>query len=240
MKKSLLIPVLILTINISFSQVNNIYQKGLTAEQNLKAIFNLTVYSTGGAGYDLRYEGIKGSTRLFDTLQTSFLKIKGDKEYVELKTDIDALNNSLVFNHPKTGKLVSIPSDIIEEVVIKSGDKDLIFRTTEANKFEKAAKGEKFIQVLKEAPNMFIKLPVKVFIQADYKGAYTSNKRYDEYETNYRYYIVDAEGSFHKILLNKKSLTKLFPEKKDIINRIAEEKAFKTDEEMVLLILQNL
>jgi hypothetical protein len=240
MRKLLISVLFTFLVGLTFSQVSSMYQKGLTAEQNLKAIFNLTSYTSGGAGYDTRYEGIKGSTRLFDTLLTSFLKIKGEKDYMELKTDIDPVTNSLLFKHPKTGKLVGIPSDIVTEVVMKNEGKDLIFRTAEGKYFDKGAKGQKFFQVLKEEPYMFIKVPGKTFIQADYKGAYTSNKRYDEYETTYKYYIYFPDSSYHKILLNKKSLIKLFPDKKEIINKLSNDKSYADDEEMIKLILEKL
>ncbi len=42
------------------------YQTGITADQNLKAIGNLAPYSTGGLGFDTRYEGTKGSPYLLE------------------------------------------------------------------------------------------------------------------------------------------------------------------------------
>ena len=72
----------VLCFNRVNSQVTSIYQKGLSAEQNLNAIRNITPYSIGGVGFDTRYEGIKGSPRLFDTLLPSFLNVKGQDYYL--------------------------------------------------------------------------------------------------------------------------------------------------------------
>jgi hypothetical protein len=228
----------ILTITDCFSQESNSYQKGISAEQNLNAIANLAPYSTGGVGFDNRYQGVKGSIRLFDTLMPSFLKIKGNEYYLKLKTDIDPLNNTLLFTHPKTGRLLSIPSDIVAEVIITKGGKELIFRTSGGNNFEKDLKEQKFYQVLKDGPFEFIKMAVKTFTEADYKGAYTPDRRYDEYETKYRYYISGTDRIFHQLQLNKKSLVKLFPEKKELINSIIESGEYKNNEEMVLSVLE--
>src|SRR5659263_37886 len=118
MKKLLIILISFLIISSVYSQSGTLYQTGLTAEQNLNAIGNLARYSTGGIGFDTRYEGIKGSPRLFDTLLTSSLKLKGEDYYIQLESNLDLIGNSLVFINPKTGKLLSIPSGIIKEVII--------------------------------------------------------------------------------------------------------------------------
>ena len=121
MKKLSLLSVFILIFVLNFnrvnSQVNNVYQKGLSAEQNLNAIRDLAPYSNGGVGFDTRYEGIKGSPRLFDTLLPSFLNVKGQDYYLQLRTDIDVVQNALLFLHPKTGKLLALPADMVNEVV---------------------------------------------------------------------------------------------------------------------------
>lgn len=229
-----------LIIHTGYSQVNNQYEKGVSADKNLKAILNLTPYSDGGVGFDNRYEGIKGSVRLFDKLLPSYLKIKGTDYYLQLETDIDLVRNTLLFLHPKSGELLSIPCDIVSEVIIKNDSKELVFRTSEGKKFEKELKEKKFFQVLKDGPILFIKMPVKTLTEADYKGAYSSDRRYDEYETKYRYYISGTDNVFHQLQINRKSLLKLFPDKKELINNIIESKAYDNDEDMVLAVLEKL
>jgi len=232
--------ILLIAINSIYAQENKLYQKGITAEQNLKDVIGLTPYSTGGMGFDTRYEGIKGSPRIYDTLLSSYLKINGKEEYLKLATDIDAVSNTLLFNHPKTGKLLGIPASMVSEVVINKDGKDLIYRTDEGRKFDKSVKDNKFFQVLLEIPYLFIKMPVKTFTEADYKGAYSSDRRYDEYETIYRYYILTSNGTYHKIQLSKKSLVKLFPSKKDLINNFPVDGSYANDEEMIKAIIGKL
>jgi hypothetical protein len=240
MKKLSLFVVFLLTINIVYSQgtgSTSLYQKGLSAEQNLNAIRNLTPYSTGGVGFDNRYEGTKGSTRLYDTLLLSFLKIKGQNYYLELKTDIDLVGNTLLYLHPKTGKLLALPADMVSEVVINSEGKELVFRTGGKN-FNKDFKTQKFYQVLKDGPFPFIKVPVKKFIEANYKGAYSAGRPYDEYVSKSTYYIFGPDSTFHQLQLNKKSLVRIFPEKKELISKIIDSGTFKNDEDMVIAVLE--
>jgi hypothetical protein len=238
MKNIILSLILSLIFNIAGSQGNTIYQKGLTAEQNLIAIGNLTPYSTGGVGFDTRYEGIKGSTRLFEKLLPSFLKINGQDYYLQLETDIDLVKNALLFTHPKTGKLLTIPCDMVAEVIITKDGKEMKFRSSVGRRFEKDLKEQKFFQVLKDGAFEFIKMPIKTFTEAQYKGAYSPDKRYDEWDTKYRYYILDGDSTYHQFQLNKKSLIRLFPEKKEIINNAIESKTFANNEEMVLSVLE--
>ena len=214
------------------------YQKGLTGEQNLQAIGNLAPYSAGGVGFDNRYEGVKGSSRLFEKLLPSFLKVKGQDYYLQLETDIDLATSTLIFIHPKTGKMLSLPAGMVTEVVIKSDGIEQIFRTTTGSDFEKGSEGQRFFQVLKDGKFQFIKVPSKKFIEADYKGVYTADRRYDEYETKYKYYIIGNDSAYHKITLNKKSLMKLFPDKKELINSIIGQGPFTNDEEMVISVLE--
>jgi hypothetical protein len=236
MRKYSFIVICILITSSLHSQQSNVYQKGITAEKNLKAIAGLAPYSDGAIGFDTRYEGVKGSSRLFDTLLPSFLKVKGEDYYMSIETDFDLIHNSLLFKHPKSGQLLAVPAEKVVEVVIEKDGKELIFRTTEGKSFENGVTGLKFYQVLKEEPYQFIKMPVKIYVEADYKGAYSSDRRYDEYQTKYRYYIMNS-GTLQQIQLNKKSLLKLFPDKKEIINNVIKSKSYTNDEEMVLSVL---
>lgn len=237
MRKSFFSILFLLAFFIAHSQQNNYLLKGLSAEQNLEAIKNLTPYTVGGTGFDTRYEGIKGSTRLLDTLLPSLLKIRGQDYYFQLETDIDLISNSLILLHPKTQKLLSIPADIVDEVVITQEGKELIYRTSRGKAFGKGIDRIKFYQVLTDIPVQFIKMPVKIFIEADYKGAYSNDRPYDEYKTNYRYYLMGSDNIFHQVRLNRKSFLKLYPEKKEIIDDIVGSKS-DFDENKVLILLE--
>jgi hypothetical protein len=240
MKKISSFVILFLYIINAYPQENSLYQTGLTAEQNLNAIGNLARHSTGGVGFDTRYEGIKGSPRLFDKLLPSLLKVKGQDFYMKLETNIDLTTNSLIFMYPKTGKLLVIPSDMIREVKINCEGKEMVFRTASGKTYAKDFQEHKFFEVLKEGQFEFIKIPVKKLIAADYKDVYSADRRYDEYTTYYKYYIMSSDSIFHPIQLTKKSLMKMFPDKKELINNTFEGKSHDNNEDMVLDILMKL
>jgi hypothetical protein len=238
-KLSIILFIILLAIKV-YSQENKLYQTGLTAEQNLNAIGNLTPYTSGGMGFDSRYEGIKGSPRLFDTLMPSLLNVKGQDYYIKLATNIDLPTNSLIFLNPKNSKLFSIPSGIIKELKINWKGNEMVFRTASGNKFVKDFKEHRFFQVLKEGQYQFIKIPIKKLIEADYKAVYGADRRYDEYTTYYKYYIMNADSTFHQIQLTRKSLIKMFPDKKELINNTFEAKSYDNDEDLVINFLNKL
>ena len=135
---------------------------------------------------------------------------------------------------------MAIPCDRTNELVVKWQGKDLTFRTTVGKSFDKEIKEPKFFQVLYGGQYSFIKMPVKIFTEAAYKGAYSPDRRYDEYETKYRYYILGTDNVFHQVQLNKKSLVKLFPDKKDLVGSVIDSGRFNNDEEMVISVLEKL
>ncbi|OFY63068.1 MAG: hypothetical protein A2V64_09515 [Bacteroidetes bacterium RBG_13_43_22] len=221
-----------------YAQNVNIYQTGITAQQNLNAIANLAPYSTGGIGFDTRYEGVVGSPRLFGTLLTSYLLVNDKDFYIKLETDIDLAGNAVLYTDPETKKLFALPADNVNELIIVKEDKEMIFKTTKGLKFEKNLKETKFYQVLAAGPVSFIKIPDKLFVEADYKGAYSADRRFDEYQDITKYFITGSGNIFHQIQLNRKSLIKLFPDKKELINKTLQKKASDNNEELVISLIE--
>ena len=112
----------------------------------------------------------------------------------------------------------------------------MLFRPTTGKKFDRVLREQKFFQVLKEGKYQFIKIPLKTFIQASYKGAYSADRRYDEFQSDARYYLMNSEGVFCQIQLNRKSLAKMFPDKKEVIDQAFREES-NPDKETVIMSL---
>ena len=238
MKKLIVFTLLILTSVGVFSQASTSAQRYLTSEENLRAIANLSPNSPGGYGFDNRYEGVKGTPRLLDTLLTSFVQVQGQDYRIEILSDIDVVNNALVYQHPRTKLLYTISADVITELVYDKEGKSLVFRTTTGKKFDREMKESKFYQVLKDNDYQFIKMPIKTFVEANYKGAYSADRRYDEYVPDSRYYIMGTDDTFHQVKLTRKSLSKLFPEKKKLIDESFAEDTDDDKEDLVISLLE--
>jgi len=240
MKRILAVILLSVIIMNVYSQRVNIYQSGISGQQNLNAISNLAPYSSGGMGIDTRYSGVVGTPRLFDTLLTSYLLLNDKDFYIKMETDIDLFSNAILYTDPRTRKLFALPSGIVKELIIIRDTAELVFMTTQGFNFNKPFRENKFCQVLAEGPVMFIKIPVKKFTEADYKGAYSVDRRYDEYEYIVKYYITGNNGALNQIQLNRKSLIKAFPGKKALINETIRDNDPENNESMVITLLKEL
>lgn len=242
MRSILLFSISIFLIPCGFSQqtTTSIYQKGISAYENLQAIGNLSPYSPGGIGFDTRYQGVKGTPRMLDTLLPSYLRIGGREDYFELLADIDLVSNSLIYAHPKTKKMYEVPLDVISEVIINKDGEEMVFRSTKGKKFDREIREQKFFQVLKDGENQFIKIPLKTFVQASYKGPYSADRRFDEFQSEAKYYLMNSDGVFCQVQMNRKSLVKLYPGKKELIDQAFRDESDTDKEALILSILEKL
>lgn len=212
------------------------YKVGITGENNLHNAIHITPYS-GAMGFDNRYEGVKGTPRLFDTLLASSVLLKGEELFFRIESDLDVVKNALVYLSPSKGMLMEVPSEHISEVIIHKDGNDLIFLTSEGLAFDQEIEGNKFCQLLNEGTYQCIKIPDRKLIEADYQRLYSPDVRYDELQPVSRYYIRGNDSVFHRVQLNRKSLKKVFPDKKEIIESNFNEKTVSDPEAAVIELL---
>lgn len=212
------------------------YREGVSGENNLQNALQISPYGEA-KGFDNRYQGIKGSPRLFDTLMASSVLIKGEELYFRIESDLDVVKNALVFMSPGRGMLMEVPSDNFTWIIFHQDGKDLFFRTTEGLIFDQELRGNKFCQVLTDGPYQFIRIPDRKFIDADYQRLYSPDLRYDEYEPVSKYFIQGSDSVFYRVQLTRKSLKKTFPEKKDLIDRNFNDKTAADPEAEIISLL---
>ena len=180
-------------------------------QDNLDVISNLSAGSVGGIGYDLRYEGVKGTPYLLDDWAPAIIKIDGkyfeDEKVVYIvnleKNMIVAKFNDQLFN--------SFPITAFEEIHFKKGGNVTPFTIMPIPNPGKYEQPVKVFEILHNGEYKFLKQHQKLFKKADYQGAYSSDVRYDEYRLENQYYIQDPAGTLHKIRLKKKAITKALP-----------------------------
>ncbi|MDX9726406.1 MAG: hypothetical protein RBT38_08475 [Bacteroidales bacterium] len=240
MKKLAFIAFLMLLYSPVEAQVATGMQKYLSSEENLQAIATLGPYSTGGLGFDNRYEGIKGTPRLLDTLVPASLRIARQAYFIRMDADLDLVQNYVIYMHPVSRKMFSVPIDAINEVIININGNDVLFRSTSGLVFEKDLKEQKFYQVLKEGSYRLIKIPFKQFVAADYKNAYSADRRYDEYVPMNKYYLKGPDSIYHQIQLSKKSVLKIYPGRKDIAGRKDDENTSDDKEAAIVSFLDKI
>ncbi len=240
MKKLFLFLLFLTAITVVYSQRTNVYQTGVTAQQNHNAVAGLKPYSDGAMGFDNRYEGIKGTPRMFDTLLPSYLLLNDNDIYIKFDTDLDLTGNAVLYIDPKTKTLFELPAESVKELIIENRANELVFRSTAGLNFEKPLKEVRLYQALFEGSVLFIKVPEKKFLEADYKGAYSSDRRFDEYLDVTKYYMSGSDGLLHQVQLSRNSLIKFLPGKKELINSSMSRKTSENNEDMVISLLEKL
>jgi len=238
--KRLLVLLFLFTVLLSVNaQVDTGSIASITGEGNLKAVITLSPY-TSAVGFDNRYQGIKGTPRLIDSLVNSLVLITGQEKYYRMQIDVDVVKNAIVFRTEPGEELMEILSDKISEIIVNSDTKPQVYRTTNGLKFEKELRENKFYTILKDGPRQFIKIPDKKFVEADYQRAYSQDRRYDEFKDDDKYYILSNDSIYHRVQLNRKSLEKLFPESRQIINENFNEKRSANPEADIVLLLEKM
>jgi len=239
MKKYLFIAMALLQALPVISQKSAAYQTAAVNETNLKAVMSISPYSSA-LGFDNRYQGVKGSPRLLDTLAPSLVLLKGQSIYYKMETDIDVVRNSVLFMGFSGGGLMEIQSEHITEVIIRRHGRDIVFRPSAILTFDRKPDGNKFYTVLKPGPYEFIKIPDREFEAADYQRLYSPDIRYDEFKKSDKYYILGTDSVYHRVQLTRKSLGKLFSDRKQIISELFNEKVSADPEADVAKLLEKL
>jgi hypothetical protein len=233
----------ILLIFICMSQILSAQTKTGSYERsptNINSIANISPVDAGAVGFDDRYEGVKGTPLLFDDWKTGNLFLKDNSWVRNLKLNLNVHDNILYLLTAENEEIFAIPNQEISEVHIISDAGTRIYRNYLPEQFDKKIKPDLLFEILAQGEYTFLKLSKKLFKEADYKAAYSADRRYDEYVSSTIYYLSHKEEPFVKIKPTRKNLQKLFPKKKNQIREIAERSGFSEGEELVMLVIKEL
>lgn len=212
LRNLLKIGVLVFVFNTNLSgQSTDVNTTGNFSQQDLQMLANLNPVGVGVRGFDNRYEGIKGSPLLYEGWQKGKFVIKEKNGFSqEVGINLELVENLLYFRISDRAS-GSVPSYKIQEIIILHPETaaEMRFKVFESNDFPGLDKNKNvFMQVLKEGDITFLKYIRKQFIQADYEGAYSADRRYDEYKEVSSYFIRFNNKAPEKIKLRKKPIIK--------------------------------
>jgi len=113
-------------------------------------------------------------------------------------------------------------------------DSIMLFKQVLVEKLKKRV----FLQVLYNENSILYKRYFKEFQEADYGGAYSQDRRYDEYHDRHSYYINTADNELQMLKPKKKSILEILEDKSGELEKyIRQEKPdMKTDDGLVQLI----
>lgn len=182
-------------------------------QDDLFRLSNLSPNSTGVTGFDLRYEGVKGTPYLFTQWVEGEVFIKGKVTGgSKVKFNID-LQKHIVFFQFASGLVRGISAGVISHVIFhdSSGIRWTV-KYLDSEIVEDKKSGNRFYLVLHEGKKSTLyKSLVKNFKKADFQGAYSKDQRYDEYESLDYYLVKQDSGLFERVKLKQKALEKALP-----------------------------
>ncbi len=104
--------------------------------------------------------------------------------------------------------------------------------------FVEGLKKRVFLQVLYNDSSILYKRYFKEFREADYGGAYSQDRRYDEYHDRHSYYLKTADNELQMLKPKKNSILEIMEGKSDEVEKyIKKEKPdLKTEEGLIQVI----
>lgn len=241
MKKVIILLVVICIIPGLFAQTEET-KIGTYERSSLNAadVANLNAVNPSAVGFDDRYEGVKGTPLLYDDWMVGDLYLFNKTLIKSLKLNLNVYEQSLYYLSTDNEQTLAVPNNKIQEIHVFVDGNTSIFRKFSPDQFEKKTDPDQFFEVLASGKYTFLKLSKKLFKEADYKGAYSADRRYDEFVSSTSYYLTNQEGIFIKLKPSIKSLGKLFPDQKDQIKEIAKNSGLSEGEELVIAVLKEL
>ena len=198
-------------------------------EQELRNLGNITPYSPGVTGFDNRYEGVKGSPYWYDTWQNGYVVIQGkgklDKS-IPLQLD---LYNQVVYFRIDDKVTGTLPAKSVQSVILENGSTWRSF--PEADVTGKKSEKWKFYRVLHQDKYLLLVAADKILKKADYQGAYSADRRYDEFLMEEGYYLSADQKSFEKIKLKSKQVPGFFPGREARVQSLIKKNGWDTETE---------
>lgn len=161
--------------------------------------------------FDARYQGVDGYPTLFEKFVTGVIETSDGKKIKCPQINYDVYADEVIVVQNKQELIIS--KELVKSFVLKNGitENSFVKQSTAAGKSE-------YYQLLTTGSFQLLKKNLKTFLKADYQGAYSPDRRQDEFKDNADYYFLTTEGKLME-LKNKKSLLKAIPGESERIEK---------------------
>lgn len=169
---------------------------------------------------DALYEGVKGTPYFIEDFETGDIYFLDGTEIAQINIRYNIYKDELEFRNSTSGMIFVIDRKRIKAFVLNESGDSAYF---EYFNLKPDKPGEKsLVQVLNKGETRLLLKHKKQFIQADYKGAYSSGEKYDEFQDDKDYYLVkDDNETVQRIRLNKKSVLKALGDNQSVLKEFS-------------------
>ncbi|WP_299757018.1 hypothetical protein [uncultured Pontibacter sp.] len=214
MKTLILLAALALPVHAAFSQINNT-PAGINAQRNLQ-VLGEDGNSTPVQLFDNRYEGVKGSPYFLENWGKGSITVNNvTVEGVQLKYNV--FKNLLLYINAK-GQPYETSLNGIHQFEIQDSltSQKYVFKRLPPLGATDTELAHRLVLSLYEGQQLkLVMVPTKVFLKANYRGAYSAHKAHDEIRDEAVFYLIGPDDAVSKVKLNKKNLLKALPGKQE-------------------------
>jgi len=243
MKALLVAAALVLTTASTHAQQSGTsFTSGANGQENLKALIN----GSPTVVPDTRYEGLRGSPYAVARWLPAVITTSHDAVLQPVPLKYDVFQRRLLMRNPQKGDSIQLNDNLIKSFVLTDALlPDLATgqpyerhfrRFLEAPEMRQQAE---FVEVLHAGKQYtLLKRYVKKLDQASYKGAYSSDKRYDELLDKNEYYLRRPDGTLETMKPTLKALQAAAPKLADALKAEAGKQKIngKSDAELARLL----
>lgn len=190
------------------SAVNVTPPSGINAQQNLDALGSpVTSGSNVVLSFDTRYRGFLNSPYLLDTWTKGDLIFKNGTKYSDIDLKLNTYGDEVLVRKRDTGDSIIVDKTALQQFTLsdEKGEPMLFKKLTDPE-----SRQSRFFQVLHEGKKYdLLAHHKKTLLQADYKGAYSAGRYYDEFIPSVNYFLIDkASGAWTKLKMQESALLK--------------------------------
>lgn len=218
---------------------NNTPPNGINAQQNLDALGSP---NTGGGNmilsFDTRYKGFLNSPYLLESWMKGDLFFKNGTKYSDVDLKLNTYSDEVIVRKRDTGDSIIVDKAAIQQfMLVNAQGQQMFFRKLT----DTESKQTGFYQILYEGSRYTLLAHYKkTILKADYKGAYSAGRYYDEFLTAVNYHLITKSSSeWTKLKTNEKALLKTLNDASGKLKVFIKERQLnpaKSQEDLVRLI----
>jgi hypothetical protein len=176
--------------------------------------------------FDERYEGVKGSPYLLNDFLPGILVHFSGQTFDNLSLRYDLMKQEVAYVSTGMDNPLVVDARDLEMIILKDrrSQRDFLFkhRTIEMTK-GREPQYDHFIDLYDQGSTLLVQ-PEKTFIKADYQGAFSQGQEYDEYRTEFAYFLrPKGQEGFQRVKLNNASLLKALSDQKKALKTFLKE-----------------
>jgi hypothetical protein len=161
-----------------------------TTPQGIDAQINLNNVGTAGTSgvvrtYDNRYDGVRNSPYLLDPWLKGDLLLANGQKYEQVSLKLNTHQDELVFRRSGGDSVIFNRKNVAQFELADAAGQKLAFRCWQPEGTDQPG----YYQVLAQGKYSLFVRHRKTLLKADFKGAYSSGRTYDEFVDEKTYYL---------------------------------------------------